>query len=68
MRELKYASLRYCPHLGHNVVMEGRFLGDGGFKLECLNKGDCGYREAGCRNLLLKQTAERSETRSIEVG
>lgn len=68
MREFKYASVRYCPHLGYNVIMEGRFTEGGGFKLECLNKEDCGYREMGCRNLLLKQGTEKTESRSIEVG
>lgn len=54
MRERKCASVRYCPHLGHNVIMEER-LGDGGCpKWKCLNKEDCGYREMGCRNMLLE--------------
>ena len=68
MRELKYASVRYCPHLGHNVIMEGS-LGDGGsLNWECLNKGDCGYLEMGCRNMLVNGRRMTGETRQIEVG
>lgn len=68
MREFRYASVRYCPHLGHNVIMEGKCTENGGVRLECLNKDDCGYREEGCRNLLLMQSSEKAEQRSIEVG
>lgn len=54
MKDFKYAALRYCPLLGHNVVMEGRHT-DEGTLLSCLNKADCGYCEKGCRNLLLNE-------------
>lgn len=59
MRELKYASVRYCPHLGHNVIIEGRLTEKGDFCLQCLNKDDCGFREEGCRNRLLQRTEQR---------
>ncbi len=67
MRELKYASVRYCPQLGHNVVMEGITAKDGGFRLECLNKEDCGFSEEGCRNLLLPHGAAKKGA-AIEAG
>lgn len=66
MRESNYICLRYCPQLQHNVIMEGRVT-QGGFRLECLNKEDCGYREMGCRNLLLQNRAIKSDIRA-EVG
>lgn len=68
MRELKYACIRYCPHLGHNVIMEGRYTDAGGVRLECLNKADCGYEEKGCRNSLLNFRAEKTERIGTEVG
>lgn len=66
MKDFRYASVRYCPHLGHNVIMEGRFSGDG-FVLECLNKNDCGYREKGCRNLLLPASERCRSAKSAEA-
>lgn len=71
MKDLKYAALRYCPFLGHNVVMEGRYT-DEGTVLSCLNKADCDYCEKGCRNLLLNERmvcAEKTTpTVHAEVG
>lgn len=76
MKDLKYAALRYCPLLGHNVVMEGKKT-DSGTVLSCLNKADCGYCEKGCRNLLLNgcvlsertvMNDKTSEPVSAEVG
>lgn len=68
MRELKYASVRYCPHLGHNVIIEGRLGDGGGLRWECLNKDDCGYREMGCRNMLLNNQSIKSDVKHTEVG
>ena len=67
MRELKHASIRYCPHLGHNVVMETRLTENGDCRWECLNKSDCGYNLEGCRNLLLPQNV-RTKGKEAEVG
>lgn len=48
----KNCLLRYCPHLGRNVIMEATH-GPSGRRLECLSKSDCGFFEEGCRNLLV---------------
>ena len=61
MADSKYTSVRYCPHLGHNVIIEQRIRG-GVVCLECLNRADCGYSEEGCRNRLIED--RRLEDRS----
>ena len=60
MRDIKYASVRYCPHLGHNVIMGGRPSKTGALSWECLNKEDCGYREKGCRNMLIPAVRDQT--------
>ena len=65
MREYRRAHVRYCPHLGHNVIMEGRVSEKGEFRLECLNKDDCGYNKEGCRNRLIMDAGRAVEVKSI---
>lgn len=57
----KNCCTRYCPLLGRNVIMETKH-GPMGKRLECLSKGECGFREEGCRNLLLKSPATTEKT------
>ncbi len=54
MEEFRYASLKYCTHLGKNIVMQSYYKSDGSRVSECLNKSDCGFCEYGCRNALIK--------------
>lgn len=54
MGKFRYASLKYCTHLGKNVVMQSYYESDGNKVIECLNKFDCGFCEHGCRNALFK--------------
>ena len=68
MSELKYASVRYCPQLGRNVIMEGKFTGKGDLHWECLNKEDCDYKLEGCRNRLIPKSKETVQSLSAEVG
>lgn len=65
MRDFGNATLRYCPQLGQNVIMEER-RGQGGKTkcLECLNKRDCGYDKLGCRNLLIEYSMANAEEKS----
>ena len=67
MTEPKHTSVRYCPHLGHNVVLRGRFSESGDFSFECLNKEDCGFSESGCRNLLLSPCAGISKAAKTDA-
>ena len=52
-------SVRYCTHLGRNVIVRVRpgLRADEG--CECLNKPDCGYYALDCRNRLMGLTAGR---------
>ncbi len=54
MGEFKYVCVKYCAHLGHNIVMVSYFKTGGEQSFECLNKSDCGYDECGCRNSLMR--------------
>lgn len=58
------AVLRYCPHIGQNVVMEERREKQGMRHYECLNKSECDYDRLGCRNLLLAGVNDKSEAKS----
>lgn len=63
MRNSEYAFVRYCPQLQKNVIMKGSTVPGCGLRLECLNRGDCGYHEKGCRNMLLPEGSMKPEPR-----
>lgn len=65
MRDFGNATLRYCPQLKQNVIMEERRgRGEKEKFLECLNKCDCGYEKLGCRNLLIECYAPNAAEKS----
>lgn len=68
MGEFKYACVKYCTHLGRNIVMVSCFRAEGERNVECLNKAECGYDECGCRNSLMRFIPIGSESCSESMA
>ncbi len=51
LKDLKITDVRYCTHLGRNVIVVSVPASEER-RIECLNKGECGFERDGCRNRL----------------